>query len=95
MGASSFGTSTSGISARASVSGNPSTARPSASGTSSGPSNAVGGLCVGQFIEHDRFGLGEVVDLQGEGDNAKATIQFKNAGVKQLLLRFARFKVVH
>lgn len=70
-------------------------ARPSASGSSSGPSNAVGGLRVGQFIEHERFGLGEVVDLQGEGDNAKATIQFKNAGVKQLLLRFARFKVVH
>ena len=55
----------------------------------------MGGLRVGQFIEHERFGLGEVVDLQGEGDNAKATIQFKNAGVKQLLLRFARFKVVH
>ena len=70
-------------------------ARPSASGSSSAPSNAVGGLRVGQFIEHERFGLGEVVDLQGEGDNAKATIQFKNAGVKQLLLRFARFKVVH
>lgn len=70
-------------------------ARPSASGSSSALSNAVGGLRVGQFIEHERFGLGEVVDLQGEGDNAKATIQFKNAGVKQLLLRFARFKVVH
>ena len=70
-------------------------ARPSASGASSAPSNAVGGLRVGQFIEHERFGLGEVVDLQGEGDNAKATIEFKNAGVKQLLLRFARFKVVH
>mgnify|MGYP000450625930 CR=1 FL=1 len=30
----------------------------------------------------------------GEGDNAKATIRFKNAGDKQLLLRFARFKVI-
>ena len=94
-GVSSSGASTSGMSARASVSGSSSSARPSATGSSSAPSNAVGGLRVGQFIEHERFGLGEVVDLQGEGDNAKATIQFKNAGVKQLLLRFARFKVVH
>ena len=39
-------------------------------------------------------GLGEVIKVEGTGDNAKATIHFKNAGDKQLLLRFARFKVV-
>ena len=39
-------------------------------------------------------GLGEVLKVEGEGDNAKATIRFKNAGDKQLLLRFARFKVI-
>ena len=52
--------------------------------------------CVqqGQLIEHERFGLGEVLKVEGEGDNAKATIRFKNAGDKQLLLRFARFKVL-
>lgn len=48
----------------------------------------------GQQIEHERFGLGEVLKVEGNGDNAKATIRFKNAGEKQLLLRFARFKVV-
>lgn len=48
----------------------------------------------GQLIEHERFGLGEVVKVEGSGDNAKATIRFKNAGDKQLLLRFARFKII-
>ena len=48
----------------------------------------------GQLIEHERFCLGEVLKVEGEGDNAKATIRFKNAGDKQLLLRFARFKVI-
>lgn len=48
----------------------------------------------GQLIEHERFGLGEVLKVEGEGDNAKATIRFKNAGDKQLLLLFARFKVL-
>ena len=51
-------------------------------------------LSVGQYIEHERFGLGEVLKVEGEGDSAKATIRFENAGEKQLLLRFARFKVV-
>lgn len=48
----------------------------------------------GQLIEHERFGLGEVMKVEGDGDNAKATIHFKNAGDKQLLLRFARFKII-
>ncbi len=48
----------------------------------------------GQLIEHERFGLGEVMKVEGNGDNAKATIHFKNAGDKQLLLRFARFKII-
>lgn len=54
----------------------------------------VGPLQPGQTIEHERFGLGEVIKVDGTGDNAKATIRFKNAGDKQLLLRFARFKIV-
>lgn len=59
-------------------------------------STVAGGNTVqpGQLIEHERFGLGEVMKVEGEGDNAKATIRFKNAGDKQLLLRFARFKVI-
>ena len=60
---------------------------------SSGPVS-VAGLQAGQRIEHERFGLGEVMKVEGTGDNAKATIHFKNAGDKQLLLRFARFKVI-
>ena len=45
-------------------------------------------------IEHERFGIGTVIRLEGVGENTKATVQFKNAGVKQLLLKFARFKVI-
>lgn len=48
----------------------------------------------GQLIEHERFGIGKVLNVEGEGDNAKATIHFENAGDKQLLLRFARFEVI-
>ena len=51
-------------------------------------------LTSGQTIEHERFGIGEVISVEGVGDNAKAKIQFKHAGEKQLLLRFARFKVL-
>ena len=60
----------------------------------SSTSPLVAGVQAGQMIEHERFGLGEVIKVEGTGDNAKATIHFKNAGDKQLLLRFARFKVV-
>lgn len=45
-------------------------------------------------IEHERFGIGTVIRLEGVGENTKATVQFKNAGIKQLLLKFARFKVI-
>ena len=55
---------------------------------------SVNSVSVGQLIEHERFGQGEVVNVEGTGDNAKATIRFKNAGEKQLLLRFARFKII-
>ena len=61
------------------------------------PSHADAGtasLSVGQTIEHERFGIGTVISVDGAGDDARATIEFKNAGVKKLLLRFARFKVV-
>lgn len=52
------------------------------------------GLSVGQMIEHQRFGIGKVVKVEGTGDNCKATVEFRHAGVKQLLLKFARFKVI-
>lgn len=61
---------------------------------SSTPSTSHRNVRIGQIIEHERFGVGEVIKVDGIGDNAKATIHFKNAGNKQLLLRFARFKVI-
>lgn len=69
---------------------------PSANTASTSPSagGSANRVQQGQLIEHERFGLGEVLRVEGEGDNAKATIRFKNAGDKQLLLRFARFKVL-
>ncbi len=51
-------------------------------------------LQAGMHIEHERFGLGVVKTVEGTGENAKATVEFQNTGTKQLLLRFARFKIV-
>ena len=53
-----------------------------------------GKLQIGNVIEHERFGIGEVINIVGAGDNCKATVRFRNAGEKQLLLKFARFKVI-
>lgn len=62
------------------------------------PKPASGGpitdLQSGQHIEHERFGIGEVLKVEGSGENLKATVKFRNAGEKQLLLKFARFKVI-
>ena len=51
-------------------------------------------LHEGCRIEHQRFGIGEVIRIEGTGENTKATVQFRNAGTKQLLLKFAKFKVI-
>lgn len=51
-------------------------------------------LQAGQTIEHERFGIGKVEKVEGSGENAKATVKFQNTGTKQLLLRFARFKIL-
>lgn len=51
-------------------------------------------LQPGQQIEHQRFGIGKVLAVEGSGENAKATVQFENAGTKQLLLKFAKYKVL-
>ena len=70
-----------------SVAGHSTSATPSSTTTRTG-------LTTGQIIEHERFGIGEVLRVEGVGDNMKATIRFRNVGEKQLLLRFARFKVI-
>ena len=49
------------------------------------------GLSVSDIIEHERFGIGTVLALEGVGDSAKATVEFKDAGTKKLLLKFAKF----
>ena len=53
-----------------------------------------GGLQEGCMIEHQRFGIGRVIRVEGSGENQKATVEFKNTGTKQLLLKFARYKVI-
>ena len=51
-------------------------------------------LREGATIEHQRFGIGKVVRIEGTGENTKATVEFRNTGTKQLLLKFAKFKIV-
>ena len=51
-------------------------------------------LREGSRIEHQRFGIGTVTRIEGSGENTKATVEFKNAGTKQLLLKFAKFKII-
>ena len=64
------------------------------SANATGGATRVAQLTAGQFIEHERFGVGEVLKVEGTGENTKAHIRFKNAGEKQLLLKFARFRVL-
>jgi len=54
----------------------------------------VGNLSVGNAIRHERFGQGQVIELTGENENAKATVDFESFGRKQLLLKFAKFEIV-
>ena len=68
---------------------------PSTTISAGGNSNIVAsdGLKSGSIIEHQRFGIGTVDFLEGEGDNLKATVTFENVGRKVLLLKFARYKI--
>lgn len=56
--------------------------------------SASAGLHEGNVIEHERFGIGSVLSVEGSGDSAKARIRFLNVGEKTLLLKFARLKVL-
>ena len=69
----------------------------SSSGSAFGSSTSLAGsgrLVEGAKIEHQRFGVGTVLKLEGSGENAKATVQFVNSGTKQLLLKFAKFTII-
>lgn len=61
---------------------------------SSSALSAAGSVKEGDVIEHQRFGIGTVLKVEGTGENAKATVQFKNTGTKQLLLKFAKFNIL-
>ena len=54
----------------------------------------VGDLREGSTIEHQRFGIGTVIKIEGTGENTKATVDFRNTGTKQLLLKYAKFKII-
>jgi DNA helicase-2/ATP-dependent DNA helicase PcrA len=54
----------------------------------------AGDLREGVRIEHQRFGIGTVIKIEGTGENMKATVEFRNTGTKQLLLKFAKFKIL-
>ncbi|GGK00432.1 ATP-dependent helicase [Parabacteroides faecis] len=62
--------------------------------SSSAPASDLSGLCVGAKVRHDRFGEGEVIAIEGDGGNAKATVAFTHFGQKQLLLKFARLTII-
>lgn len=91
-GAAHFGASGHGGASSASSSSALSSA--SSSSSSSSTSTSSGTLTEGAKIEHQRFGIGTVLKLEGTGENAKATVKFVNSGTKQLLLKFAKFTVV-
>ncbi len=56
--------------------------------------SATHGLAAGSMIEHQRFGIGKVLRIEGTNENAKATVEFQNVGMKQLLLKFAKYRVL-
>ena len=70
----------------------------SAASVSSSASSSAGssscGLQEGMKIEHQRFGRGTVLKIEGTGENTKATVEFVHSGTKQLLLKYAKFTVV-
>ena len=66
----------------------------SSSAGSSSSGSSFGALKEGCKIEHQRFGVGIVRKIEGQGENAKATVEFQNSGVKQLLLKYAKYTIL-
>lgn len=67
----------------------------STSSVSSSSGSSFGALKEGCKIEHQRFGVGIVRKIEGQGENAKATVEFQNSGVKQLLLKYAKYTILN
>jgi len=89
----------------ASTSANRPSSTPSAQPTFTPPSSAhtpsagfapspVADLREGQRVEHDRFGYGSILSIEGDGPNKKAVVQFDTSGQKTLLLKFAKLRIV-
>lgn len=72
-----------------------STSSVSSSAGSSSSGSSFGALKEGCKIEHQRFGVGIVRKIEGQGENAKATVEFQNSGVKQLLLKYAKYTILN
>ena len=72
-----------------------STSLVSSSAGSSSSGSSFGALKEGCKIEHQRFGVGVVRKIEGQGENAKATVEFQNSGVKQLLLKYAKYTILN
>lgn len=64
------------------------------SSTASSAGSSSCGLQEGMKIEHQRFGRGTVLKIEGTGENTKATVEFVHSGTKQLLLKYAKFTIV-
>ena len=88
-----MGSSSSSLGSSSSSLGSSSSSSGSAFGSSTSSAGS-GRLVEGAKIEHQRFGVGTVLKLEGSGENAKATVQFVNSGTKQLLLKFAKFTII-
>jgi DNA helicase-2/ATP-dependent DNA helicase PcrA len=101
-----FGGRSSGISSRPSgISARPSgmVSRPVGTGLASRPAKAPdpnfvadspSKIAAGQTVEHDRFGIGVVVSIEGDPLNLKAVVDFKEGGRKTLLLKFAKIRII-
>ncbi len=69
--------------------------KPGASDTDKNFSAEDANLKVGTLVEHVRFGKGKILKIEGVGADTKAEIDFENGGLKKLLLRFAKLKIVN
>ena len=62
--------------------------------TTTSSSSIGAGVKEGTMVEHSRFGIGTVLKVEGQGENCKATVAFQNVGTKQLLMKFAKLKIL-
>jgi DNA helicase II / ATP-dependent DNA helicase PcrA len=89
-----------GSSSNQDYSKNPRFTKVSEVGSNKVPDNGAGdysnpeSIEMGMQVMHDRFGPGTITEIEGDGQNRKATVDFKNAGIKSLLLKFAKLKIV-